>query len=102
MAIFNISDIILNDLREPYNPLDRTLPENRSIIRVLTTWLAIYVGEFYGGGDGNIKRIGSGWEMYVLYNGKPTAPENEDCEVTWHLDITDEAKSILFALKWMR
>ena len=103
MAIFNISRLMLSDLGDYYNfnPLDRTRPENRSRMGMLVTWLAENVGPFYGSGQDNVKRIGSGWEIYVLYNGHPVAPDNEDCEVTWHIDITDEAKSTLFALKWI-
>ena len=46
--------------------------------------------------------IGSGWEIFALHNGKiPKPNSNEDAVVTFHVDITDEAKSTLFALKWI-
>jgi hypothetical protein len=66
-------------------------------------WLTENVGEYYGRGEGNVTRIGCGWEMFTLYNGKSREPTAyEDAVVTYHIDITDEAKSTLFALKWIK
>ena len=100
MAVFDITKNILNT--EGFDPLYRAPIEARSEMQNLVAWLSEHVGTFYGGGEDNIKRIGSGWEIFTLYNGKPKAPEWEDSEVTWHVDITDEQKSLLFALKWVK
>ena len=64
------------------------------------TILAENVGEYYGKGDDNVIAVGSGWELFVLFNGMPKSPDNEDSVVTYHLDITDEAKATMFMLKW--
>lgn len=100
MAVFDITSNILNI--EGFDPLYRVPIEHRSGMQNLVAWLSEHVGTFYGGGDGNVKRIGSGWEIFALYNGKTQAPEWEDCEVKWYVDIADEAKSTLFALKWTK
>lgn len=100
MAIFNISNVILGVSRDPYDVFYR--PTYYQSVTPILEWLEENVGEHYGPGDGNISHIGSGWELFRLYNGSPTAPEDMDTEVTWHVDITDEAKSVLFALKWTK
>lgn len=100
MAVFDITDNILDT--EGFDPLYRAPIEARSEMQNLVAWLSEHVGTFYGAGDKNIKRIGSGWEIFALYNGKTEAPWWEDCEVKWYVDITDEAKSTLFALKWTK
>ncbi len=97
MAVFDITDLVINFRRQSI--YDRSGPKLGDII----DWLKDNVGEFYGPGDGVVSKIGSGWEILRFYNGKPIEPAyHEDAVVTWHVDITDEAKSTLFALKWIR
>jgi hypothetical protein len=101
MAIFNITPNILNHARE-YDPYARGTIS--SALSQIEDWLEENVGEYCGpGNDGfsdNVVSIGLGWEVFSLYNGKPTRPDRMDAEVTWHVDITDEQKSVLFALRW--
>jgi len=103
MAVFNITPSILGFARE-YDPYARGTI--RSALSEIEDWLEENVGEYCGpGNDGvndNVISIGHGWEVFSLYNGKPARPEYEDAEVTWHVDITNEQKSLLFALKWIK
>jgi hypothetical protein len=102
MAVFDITHSILAQ-RGEWNPYDRS-GVSRALCKI-EDWLEENVGEYCGGGnDGvndNVIAIGLGWELFSLYNGKPKRPEYEDAEVTWHVDITDEQKSVLFGLKWL-
>jgi hypothetical protein len=97
MAIFNITAAVIGQARNDI--YDRT---PRGTNWEMVEWLQKNVGEYIGRGDGNVTRIGYGWEMFTLYNGSPIAPQFEDADVTYHLDITDEVKSTLFALKWTK
>jgi hypothetical protein len=103
MAVFNVTPNILNHARE-YDPFFRGTIS--SALAQIEDWLEENVGEYCGpGNDGfndNVISIGYGWEIFSLYNGKPERPDNMDAEVTWHVDISDEQKSILFALKWVK
>jgi hypothetical protein len=102
MAIFNITKAILfGGPNEPYDPYRRDRGYGRAVTPILD-WLEENVGEHYGPGDENVSHIGAGWEIFRLYNGKPESPGWQDTEVSWHVDITDEAKSMLFALKWIK
>ena len=110
MAVFDITDIVTGTNTagqsqdyDPYRRHDRT-----KTIDSLQDWLHENVGEYYGRGDdhtdhdtkgkGSIAiRIGSGWEITRDWRGDPGGY----VEVWWKLDITDEIKSTLFALKWM-
>jgi hypothetical protein len=102
MPVFNITTAILNHRRE-YDPYARNTVS--SALCRIEDWLEENVGEYCGpGNDGfndNVISIGYGWEVFSLYNGKPTRPDRMDAEVTWHVDISDEQKAILFALKWI-
>ena len=100
MAIFNITNVILGS-NDPYDPYYRPGSYGRAVGPILE-WLEENVGERYGPGDGNVSDIGAGWELFRLYNRSPTAPKDMDTEVTWHVDITDERLSTLFALKWIK
>ncbi len=98
MPIFDITRAVLV-ARPQRNIYDRSR-QNR--FAEIEQWLVEYVGEYYGPGDDHTIAIGSGWEIFVLHNGKiPKPNSNEDAVVTFHVDITDEAKSTLFALKWI-
>lgn len=105
MAIFNITPVILG-YRTEFDPMvrdhGRTL---RSALTEITEWLEKNVGEHYGPGDSdsNVLAIGSGWEIFTLYNGQAErTTEYEDTDITWNVDITGEARSVLFALKWIK
>ena len=102
MAIFNITPSILAH-RVEWDPYIRNTMS--TALYQIEEWLEENVGEYYGPGDdginNNVIAIGHGWEVFSLYNGKPRRPELGDAEVTWHVDISDEQKAILFALKWL-
>ena len=103
MAVFDITPVIL-DVRQEYDFWDRSRNAHNTVLGSITDWLHENVGECYGAGDksSNILAIGSGWEVFKLYNGKPNYRDDEDHVVTWHVNITDEAKSVMFALKWTK
>ncbi len=78
-------------------------------IKAMVDWLTENVGDFYGHGDDytrsdnekqgtSVLYIGSGWQMEQDWKGDP----NGYVELWWQVDITDEQKATLFALKWMR
>jgi hypothetical protein len=103
MAVFNVTPNILGWARE-YDPFFRG--SISSALAQIEDWLEENVGEYCGpGNDGfndNVISIGYGWEVFSLYNGKPERPDHMDAEVTWHVDISDEHKAVLFALKWTK
>jgi hypothetical protein len=101
MAIFNITSNLLN-AHAGYDPYNRDPITLRSAFKDIREWLEDNVGEFYGPGDDNVIYIGAGWEMFKLYDGQVTAHPYSDTSVTWHVDITDEAKAVHFALTWSR
>ena len=81
-------------------------------IKALVDWLTENVGDYYGRGEdhtedtshlthhhGNaVLHIGSGWQLERDWKGDPDGY----VEVWWKVDITDEAKATLFALKWVK
>jgi hypothetical protein len=103
MTVFNITPNILSSPRE-YDPYARGTIS--SALAQIEDWLEENVGEYCGPGHGgfmsNVIAVGQGWEVFSLYNGKPERPVYEDAEVTWHVSITNEQKSVLFALKWTK
>lgn len=102
MAVFDITPNILNYQRE-YDPYDRRPVTLRSAMRDIRAWLEENVGECYGPGDEHVINIGAGWELFRMYNGKPEMPNHDhDTSITWHVDITDEKLSTMFALKWIK
>lgn len=104
MAAFDITTIILNFRPDSYDVFYRGHNGAlQSVLASIKTWLVETVGEYYGPGDDNVLYIGSGWEIFRLYDGKPGLPHpDHDTCVTWHVDITDEAQSVMFALKWIK
>ena len=110
MAVFDITDVVTGLDRDPSNPYSR--PNRFKNIMLLVEWLKENVGEYYGTGEDHTTdmsdlkntqgssaiRIGNGWEIVRDWKGDP----NGYFEVWWKLDITDEAKSTLFALKWIQ
>lgn len=82
-------------------------------IKALVDWLTENVGDYYGRGEDHTRdeafpgheyegysvlHIGSGWQIDRDWRGDP----NGYMEVWWKVDITDEAKATLFALKWIK
>ena len=100
MAVFDITPNILkaHGVYDPYNRDPITL---RSAMSSIREWLEDNVGECYGPGDDHVVTIGAGWEIFRMYDGKPRLPRGDhDTSITWHVDITDEQKAVMFALKW--
>lgn len=89
MAVFDISRKLFGTSKDPYNHL----PD-------IVAWLSENVGEYYGKGEDPVIRIGSGWEIYATRNPYDDEDGTGGVIISFHLDITDEAKSTLFALKW--
>ena len=106
MPIFDITATILNSDRD-FDFYNRDFRNDRlSRMKMLRLWLTENVGEYYGcgtnGEDNSTIHIGSGWEIFNTYNNKRQSPNpDHDVEVKWHVDITDETKATLFALKWI-
>ena len=61
----------------------------------LTQWLTENVGEYYGRGEDPVVHVGQGWEIRVT---RVLEPISKDLHVGWEVDITDNEKSMLFAL----
>jgi hypothetical protein len=111
MPVFDITNIVAGVNVTHYDPLAR--PNRFKNIMNLVEWLSDNVGEYYGVGEDHTVpervdvasnsagtsaiRIGSGWEIVRDWRGDPDGY----VEVWWRLDITDEAKATLFALKWL-
>jgi len=104
MAVFDITQVVTHT----ETIWDRSDSRYKNI-KAMVDWLTEHVGEYYGRGDdhtdhdtkgkGSIAiRIGSGWEITRDWKGDPDGY----VEVWWKVDITDEAKATLFALKWIR
>lgn len=83
MALFDISNHVLDG--------------GRPRIKEIVAWLTENVGEYYGNGDDPVIHVGLGWE--ILYHRDVDWEENYI--TNWVLDITDDAKSAHFALKWI-
>lgn len=73
----------------------------RPVKEEMIDWLSENVGEHYGVGDQhrNVLAIGAGWEIRV---DRTIDPFTEDLIINWVVDITDDTKSTLFALKWLK
>lgn len=102
MAVFDVTGIVLSI--SDVMPWDRSGHRQRNMWE-LVHWLSDNVGEYYGRGNEETctVRVGLGWEIFALYNNKREQPSpDHDCTVSWCVDITDEAKATLFALKWIR
>ena len=80
-------------------------------IKAMVDWLTENVGDYYGHGEDHTREpeaddrqgtavlhIGSGWQLERDWKGDPDGY----VEVWWKVDITDEAKATLFALKWIK
>ena len=101
MPVFDIGSIVMFS----ESVYDRPPGSN---LTKLVGWLTENVGEYYGSGEDSIARIsrqgssairiGSGWEIIKDWKGDPDGY----VEVWWKLDITDEQKAMLFALKWVK
>jgi hypothetical protein len=65
----------------------------------IMVWLTENVGEYYGRGEAPVMYIGQGWEMLTDY---VTDDIHEEIVISFKVDITDETKSTLFALKWIK
>jgi hypothetical protein len=99
MAVFDITPLILGHAESIWDRGE----SRRNKLSEVRAWLNDHVGEYYGKGEDPILDIGSGWEIFVMHNGKIGRPrDDEDSVITWHLDITDSAKSTHFALVWVK
>lgn len=80
MPLIEISDRLLGSYNEVHD---------------IRRWLEANVGEYYGRGEDPVIWIGSGWEIRtdrrIIY---------DDHYISWWVDITDERKFTMFALKW--
>lgn len=72
----------------------------RPRIANMVEWLTENVGHYYGRGDGEVIHVGSGWEIVVDTVDHP-GKEGGYTQTGWLVDITDEQKAMLFALKWL-
>jgi hypothetical protein len=108
MAVFDITDVVINMGRDYNDPYSR--PDRFKNIKTLVDWLSVNVGQYHGTGEDHTTpddfhnnsgsssiRIGTGWEIIRDWRGDPDGY----VEVWWKLDITDEAKATYFALKWI-
>lgn len=71
---------------------NRRAIEMEKVTAELKQWLIENVGQYYGFDSSNwIHRyIGSGWE--IVFNGN---------DVSYYVDIADEEKAMIFALRWL-
>ena len=86
MAVFNITSHVITG--------------GRPRIESMVEWLTENVGHYYGRGDEEVIHVGSGWEI-VVDRIDHDGIEGGYTETGWLVDITDEPKSMLFALKWL-
>lgn len=84
MALFDVTDFIV----------ERGRPGRMEMVE----WLGDNVGEYHGPGDAPVMHIGSGWEILVDYN---PGSDYEDTCISFIVDITNDTKATLFALKWI-
>ena len=75
----------------------RIISWGKNDMLAIRDWLSKNVGEFYGKGEDPIIFIGLGWEIGIL---RERDEEQEHTLVSWYVDITDEEKSIMYALVW--
>ena len=83
MAVFNISTHVVDG--------------GRPRIEAMVAWLTENVGHYYGRGDEEVIHVGSGWEILVSRD----IDWEENYITEWIVDITDDSKSMMFALKWV-
>lgn len=99
MPVFDITELIM---RQPYSPPGLRTRTFKEIVKCLGE----EIGEYYGRGEHPVLEVGSGWEVYVDER-RELMPDLDDGEeyfhtiVTWKLDITDEEKAVMFALKYL-
>ena len=83
MAIFNITQHVVEG--------------GRPRIEEMVAWLTENVGHYYGRGDEDVIHVGSGWEIRYLRD----IDWEENYTTEWIVDITDDAKSMMFTLIWV-
>ena len=106
MPVFDITNVITHT----ESIWDRSDSRYRKI-KAIVNWLTENVGEYYGRGEDRtldpdefehkghaVLHIGSGWQLERDWKGDPDG----FVEVWWRVDITDDAKATLFALKWIK
>ena len=104
MPVFDVTRIVTHS----DSVMDRSANRYKNIW-AMVDWLDENVGDYYGRGEDHtsdederkghaVLYIGSGWQMERDWKGDPDGY----VEVWWHVDITDEAKATLFALKWIK
>jgi hypothetical protein len=98
----HMSKPVFKIINKSNNPLPQYATKGSSGMDI-RAWLEENVGECDGPGDEHVINIGAGWELFRMYNGKPEMPDpDHDTSITWHVDITDEKLSTMFALKWIK
>ena len=98
MPVFDITRTIL------YRP-EAGSRNRRENMNAIVDWLNENIGEKHGSGKDHtttvqgkeVQVIGNGWEISLDWKGDPDGY----AEVSWEIDITDEAKATLFALRWL-
>lgn len=106
MPVFDVTRVVAHS----DSVYDR-FENRRKNIGAMVGWLSENVGEYFGpgsdpSGDPRIDDrkghavlyIGSGWQLEREWRGIPGGY----MEVWWKVDITDEAKATIFALKWIK
>ena len=106
MPVFDISSVVAHS----ETVMDRGVAHRFKNIRNVVDWLTENVGDYYGHGEDHtidvdgalsghaVLHIGSGWQIEQDWKGDPGGY----VEVWVKVDITDEVKSTLFALKWIK
>lgn len=82
MAVFDITE--------------RIVSWGKNDLLAIRAWLGEHVGEYYGRGEDPIIDIGSGWEIGILRE----QDKDKNTIISWYVDITDEEKSVMYALVW--
>jgi hypothetical protein len=98
MAKFDVTKIVMT---KPINIMDRRAEPG---LYDLLHWLDENIGKYRGSDTENkiYCRYGDGWCITKLWNGSPSRPESwQVCIVSHEIDIIDEDKATLFALKWI-
>ena len=106
MPVFDVTSVVAHS-DSIWDRSDRRFKN----IRAMVDWLTENVGDYYGRGEdythdpeaevkkgSDLLHIGSGWQLERDWKGDPDGY----VEVWWKVDITDEAKATLFALKWIK
>jgi hypothetical protein len=98
MAKFDVTKIVA---ARPINLMDRSAEPG---LYDLLHWLDENIGKYHGSDTENkiYCRYGDGWCITKLWNGAIARPEEwQHSVVKYEIDITDETKATLFALKWI-